>query len=199
MKSNQLPDNHKNREVKGTLAFDSPSAYALINRTLKPLEIPLIIECYELCTRNGGATEWPVMREPGASFNSRPARILEILLGTVRDPSATLLAGALISLVIDSPSFFEKEGTPGLALARESHTLTKESSPEAHSIALARLVDDLRHLHMTVLSPSERATILTHAVEVAALSAPSRLSDMVRAAVTRYQRYRETPKDAPAC
>jgi hypothetical protein len=152
----------ENREgLEGDLSFDSPKVWGHLRSTLDPSSLELISRAYHVASRRGGKREWPIMRPPGASYNPKPARVIEILIsiGKIADP--IVLAAAALSFAEDLPPDETKDLPPEcIAVAKQVIEAPERALPPAGKIIVARLLDEVRHLHMTVLSSEERLAYL---------------------------------------
>ncbi len=153
------------------LATLAPKVTALLSKELPTSVLLDLSSAFSKVTSATKLSEFPVVRIEGASFNPKPARLLEILWrdGLVRDP--LILRSALLSLALEGdmiPQGFTEEE---IHLAAEAIEYDGRNDVRigAQSIALARAIDTAWHLHMTNLDSNEQnktATklecILTH-------------------------------------
>lgn len=156
-----LMNAEEQRKHKGDLRWDSPAVYAVLEYAF-PQNIEILAQAYSLAWQHGGASDSPVIRAVGASFNPRPARLVSLLLseGQEKSPlavSAAFLASSSLSkeLVSDSPLL------DAWVLAQEAinRHQSAPSNPAACKIAVCLEIDLLRHLHMTDLSDAERKAL----------------------------------------
>ena len=152
------------RRDTGRLAQDSPAVMGAIRRIFSAEDVLLFESLYQAAALAGGLDEGPVLRIPNASFNPRPARICKILMREVKEQDMQVLGAALL---LSLPEQIPVE--PGFEQAFQfAHKLRsfieKPGYDTPHAIIerlhLAMLLDNLRHLHMTSLSPSEKEAVV---------------------------------------
>ena len=155
------------------LEAECPGLAVLLGRYFAAPTIEALAEDYYGASARGANQEFGVVREEGVSFNPRLARILTLLLreGGVRDPWVMRVAmyGAASS-----------EGSPleelDAQLAAEVRLLTLDpcsGSPWHKTIALAYILDRVRHLHMTTMTVSEREEYLRTVEQTSIVSGDS--------------------------
>ena len=115
----------------GKLSKDSPSLYSHLRRHFSPAELELGESIYSLCFNHSGPEFPEVSREPGMSFNPRPARVAEIILKEAGIKDIKLAYSAMLSLVPEN----KRTDFQGIF----------QTSP---AVDLAIALDDLRHFHM---------------------------------------------------
>lgn len=145
---------------KDRLAAECPGLSVLLGRYFDGPTLEALAQDYFAAAERGANQEAGVDREEGVSFNPRLARIVTLLLrdGGMRDPwmMRVSMYGAVLS---------EGGSLEGLdaQIASEARLLTDNSlkgSPWHKTIALAYILDRVRHLHMTSMSVSEREEYL---------------------------------------
>lgn len=147
----------------GELALDSPGLYKDLTRRLPDAALADLCAAYAEAAILGSLDDAPVQRAPGQSFNPRPGRLCQILLKELptNDPSL-LAAGFFLGCPPKNlkPKKTKKQHDFAIEKANALQALQAyTSSSEAHSplplpdlqqaLLLARMLDDLRHLHMT--------------------------------------------------
>ena len=147
----------------GDLTFDSQVVWGLVQRYVSKTIQPEILSAYEIACRNGALSEWPVKREPGASYNPRPARLMYLLLHEAKERDGVVIAAAPLAcadkLAEINVSHLSTYLHPSLKIAQEVRSDNFPISPQAVRVALSKLLDDIRHLHMTHFTPQERREV----------------------------------------
>ncbi len=186
--------------------FDSPGVWDLLKRYLDDCEVEQVWKAYAVAAQLGALDDYPVKRIPGASFNPRPARLMHILISEAGERSAIVLGACAL---VCAPKLADHSPTAGLTTAWElalkvikwlayPEPLLKNDTAQLsqHHIALAsaRILDDLRHLHMTSLSALEREKLISHHRNlIENLPAPDslqRIYTLIKSAVDRQGRHR---------
>ena len=116
----------------GDLKTDSPALFGELKRRFSIEEASRASVEYATCASKGGLNEGLIVRDPEVSFNPRPARICLILLKEVKEVSI----GEILEVL-------------------QVETLQQPALTTVPSVKLALIIDELRHLHMTKLSPQE--------------------------------------------
>ncbi|MFN8391450.1 MAG: hypothetical protein U0136_14275 [Bdellovibrionota bacterium] len=113
-------------------------------------------KAFQFSVDNGGLLELDFTREPGVSYNPRPARVGLILLNDVRSRSLDqIIAGFFATSASDAsalftePSFADPIRMASLALAAPESLLQADTLVEraARDLALALHLDRARHRH----------------------------------------------------
>ncbi len=155
---------------------------------------------FDFALQHGASREWPVERAPGASFNPRPCRIMQIIMREAKTKDRDLLLGSVLASVEDTELLTllrEPKLLRAIQIARAA--LRGDSSAETAIIRLALLLDQARHLHMTFLSSTERRQRAMDILKLCdelpinsleADSCGSSLARKVKQAVERYIRTR---------
>jgi hypothetical protein len=180
--------------MQSLLERESQTAFGALSRSALSLaDKERVITIYKLAAQSGAQSEYPIHREPGVTFNPRPARILLLLLKEGRCSYGRLVSAApLVTLPVASiTSIKELIETPEGILARDAH-ISPDSSPEAATLALTLALDAIRHLHMTILSTEEQQEKLNYYRELRDKlhcykgNIPERLQLLFETALTRY-------------
>lgn len=116
---------------------------------------------YSSAWKVGAGVEAPVLREPGASYNPRPARIATILIKECRDLTVVEIVACFWVPALEKGFEILNPNEAGQLLAKQSYSALHDVSsfnlkPQALRVAAAVLVDAIRHLHMSSLSSAER-------------------------------------------
>lgn len=127
------------------------SSDALYKRALKSFskqELSKIELAFESACDARGADESKIARTEGANFNPRPARVAQILFDETCNRDANMVASALIATV--DRSKITALGDALAQAAQETFLSPEVAVPgrDALAIALALMLDELRHLHM---------------------------------------------------
>ena len=159
--------------VTGRLAEECPGLAVLFGRYFDSATAETLAEDYFAAASRGGNHEDGVIREEGVSFNPRLARIVTVLLrdGGLRDPWMVRVAiyGA-VSSTGGSLEGIDAQLTSDVALLMRE---PREGQPWYTTIALAYLLDRVRHLHMTTLTGSAREEILRSVEQLPIVSGDS--------------------------
>ncbi len=177
----------------GDLMFDSPGVWDLIQRSIEISFHAEILSAYTLACRHGALSEWPVKREVGVSYNPRPARLMHILLQEAKERNGVIIAAApltcaenLSTISIDSLS---DQLRPSFELAQEVADEVCLPSQNVTRLVLSKLIDDIRHLHMTHFTASEQREYATRTQQklltLPEASKEERLSSLLVAALER--------------
>jgi hypothetical protein len=158
-----------------SLPETAPGLFSSLVKMFTPNELSNIEKNYEEVVSRGGAEEFPILREVDASFNPRPARIAAIVLADARpkDPARAILLGFWSCLITEGVvSTLESVVPEGLysSLLRINPSDYKANGDiDEVIVALAVRLDQVRHLHMTALSPTHKSAILQDAEDMALL------------------------------
>lgn len=115
----------------------------------------------------GGNDELGVAREDGVSFNPRIARVLSLVIQDCDDVGLRVLTVAAYSTLpgeVEIPADIRAD----VLAVREA---LPSSPPWASSVALAIMLDRVRHLHMSELPVSDKERVLS-AIESSPLLTP---------------------------
>ena len=106
----------------------------------------------------GGNAELGVVREEGGSFNPRIARLVSLVIQDCDDVTPRVLRAAVYSALPDDAE------VPQAVCADVSDIrgATPSSPAWVSSVALARMLDRVRHLHMAELPADQKEDILTN-------------------------------------
>lgn len=152
------------------LARSSPALLGSLKRSLSGEESTRVASAYRGAIERGAAIERGFIREAGASFNPRPARVLQLLIQEVH-AGEEVLTEALDALV-------------------SGHTPERRLCTR-HEVHLAIALDDLRHLHLRSADDPERAQLLQTAQTLLSHAAgtPScrRLCELLQHALLRQE------------
>ena len=137
----------------------APGFYAQAGRLLGASKLVALEAAYALSCAHSGLSESGVMRSDGASFNPRPARVAQIVLGEslLRDPD-TIAAAILACSEIESSALQDSTLSRAWQLAlqaRRCASAPHDAPAETQAIALALILDKTRHLHMQKLQPQQ--------------------------------------------
>jgi len=145
------------------LSFDAPAIFRQLQIVVSETDAAYIGRAYALSALSGGLNEWPVIREAGASHNPKPARLLHILLNEGKVKDREILCAAVLAC---ATRLTAKQGIDfGMAYSLAERSLEVQAEEAIvslktdHRLAylyLARKLDEIRHLHMTILSRAER-------------------------------------------
>jgi hypothetical protein len=148
------------------LDLDAPGFSALLRELLPPHLVTELANQYEQIHALTGHIEAYIEREEGASFNPRPARVARIVIedGGLSDfvtVSIALWAGSSALPVIDP---LPQGGlVEALRKIQDPVLETAELTIELFTVALAVLLDDVRHLHMSKRTVDLAKDLLTRA------------------------------------
>lgn len=134
-------------DFTGDLSHDSPQLAGHLRRFFSEMDRQALADIYKDVWKCGGCLD-EVLREPGVSFNPKPARLCCLLIqeGDVRD--AELLSITLLSCVPrNSPKLI-----PDSASAIRCRQTPIDTRLEP--LYVVHDIDILRHAHMELSSPS---------------------------------------------
>ena len=146
----------------GNLATDSPSIYQILKISVDNNSLNQIARLYKKATNLGALSEIPVVRQPQASFNPKPARLLNLVLSKadLNDLSALKLA---ILVCCDKNQLNSLEGNLDEVEVKHAlsiHAKDYKNLGKKEKIVLAcYFLDLIRHLHMTKLSSAEQSEL----------------------------------------
>ncbi len=149
-------------KAPATLQTTAPGLLRNCRHYFNSSELDRLNQAYALADTLGLCKESPVLRDPEASFNPRPARICQLILSETKTCTLELACLALLSRAApaDIPEIEESfpEIIPDLQLLQKFFESGKSQplSPNLCNVSLAILLDDARHLHMTALTLEER-------------------------------------------
>ena len=106
----------------------------------------------------GGNNELGVVREEGVSFNPRIARLVSLMIQDCDEVTPRILRATVCSALADDVEV-PQEVLPDVVDIRAA---TPSSPAWVSCIALAGMLDCVRHLHMTELPVVQKETILTN-------------------------------------
>lgn len=140
----------------------APKVFSILGRFLEPANFEQISADYQRCAELGGNTELGFVREDGASFNPRLARVLSLLVsdGKVSDPAILRAALYAATRVVFSGTRLEGFVPPELLRVVETVGDTSYAIPEAALIRGVIELDAIRHIHQRNLSVAERVEML---------------------------------------
>lgn len=141
--------------MKTSLEQLSPSLYRALERCCEKKGLDLLVEAFEYAVAHGGCTEHGVRRSEGVSFNPRPARICQIVLTDCAERRPEFLAAALLVACNERSASQALEDANALALQARIFLESEHSESDCEHLALALLLDEFRHLHMTSLSSGQ--------------------------------------------
>jgi len=157
-----------NQNLRGledsSMELRSPKTYFYLKEVFSEVELEQIGKSFLNVIRIAGPEEATTIREPGVSFNPRPARLCEILCREGDEKNLSAFIAVLASVVIDqrvAPEGFSPEETinagaiinfPNIPETPNKPSLTKET---IELCFLCRSIDKLRHLHMSSMSKTE--------------------------------------------
>jgi hypothetical protein len=140
----------------------SPALAASLSAFFNGAELEFLFASYRLACEVSALNEDRVIRENGAAFNPRPARIAAILIkeGKIRD--ANTIAAAFLACGEPSKISGLQIADHILSLSKQAQHIIKNgaavhnTSAEALTIAYAIILDGIRHLHMTNMTHAEQ-------------------------------------------
>jgi len=140
----------------GELRSDSPGLYRTLLRRMGKEGFARVERAYAEAARCGALEEAPVLRDPGASFNPKPARICQILVAELSEFRELVLSASMLSCVspekmVPIPLLSEEQAVALLVHEWLSGKHRRSTSVVVERISLALKLDQLRHLHMTGL------------------------------------------------
>ena len=196
-----MTENTNEWRLKGELTFDSPGVWSQVEDLYSKEDCGSIWKAYAIAAQLGALNDWPVMRASGVSYNSRPARLMHILLTPEVNPSARILAAAALACVSQLETHPPRDGlTQEWEVALKVQVLFAPEEAGDHTIhnpdvllvAYARILDQLRHLHMTSLARvkrEEQVELLANLVSrLPPLDRARRITIQIQAALDRSQR-----------
>lgn len=143
--------------------MDSIASYSkhlsgTLNSLVSAEDFETLEQAFIYAMRNGGGEEYGFLRQPGVSFNPRPARVALILIGDVGICDAEVLAAAIIATTGERLEGFAdgedstRDSVKSLARlallpVSELESLQTEHKHSGALIALALWLDRARHLH----------------------------------------------------
>jgi len=145
--------------IRGNLLSDSPGLALYLRNHLSPSELKAVAEAYSESVKLGGCNEGLVERDPEVSYNPRPARILKLLIEECGVSDVDLMIDALKAL----PLFESFEaGAVATTLTNIREKSANRLNKAEHLLGVM-LLDYLRHLHMSKISPEGLSAILKEA------------------------------------
>lgn len=189
----------KNTEHNRNLAsFDmldlAPKVTGMLSNGLSTSDLKEICRAFAKVSSAITLSDAPIIRPIGASFNSKPARILEILWRDGGQHNAFILRAALLSLSLEKEIVPQGFSEQELNLSQESlkYDGTTLVCREAEAIALARAIDLAWHLHMTNLDSNEKDKTATKLECILARSKTNnlypRMCQILETSLTRFRR-----------
>ncbi len=147
----------------------SPGLLILLQRLLPAAAVPLLVSDYEVAERCGGNQEPGVLREEGASFKPRIARVVSLLLKDFEVRDVTTLRAAVYATADTLTDAGQEIDSQAYALCQESRQpgFAKPSSAAAMLVAAAIELDSVRHLHMMSISIRQKELLLDAAGRLA--------------------------------
>ena len=164
----------------GNLLTDAPGFSELLRGAYGMEGFRAIFALYQLLGSVGALSDAPILRAPDASFNPRPARLSQIILGAYPDSPLPLVGATVLSLhpkpcTVRTPiegiktevALWMVGRACEVSEALQRHKTESSLSRESNIIIRAHLLDALRHLHMTSLTREARCQRVT---EIATLT-----------------------------
>ncbi|MBL7661351.1 hypothetical protein JNK13_01230 [bacterium] len=150
-------------QISEILAQSSPHLDGVFRRLQKysPQELELLKTAYQTAILNHGAVEPDFSRDPGVSFNPRPARISLILINTVDISDLQSICAGMLACIpnLDSVDKLPQRLSDAAAIAQASQLpATAIKLPEALIINAALFLDRARQSHRS--SKQELPTLL---------------------------------------
>lgn len=148
-----------------TLERTAPGLFHALRRAFPA---PVVVELgrlYEAAVGAVGLESPAIPREPGVSFNPWPARISRILLSD-GEASAETIGAALESFVsVEQVSLVSPLASRETTAEVRAALLSFEAplSEPGEGIILARLLDEVRHLHLSNLDITTRYSVVERA------------------------------------
>ena len=188
----------------GELKHDSPGLLGLVRQFLREDEVKQLAEVYCEACRCGALNESSVVRQPGISYNPRPARICQILINECSEKGLRVLGAAMYACAArngESGSAFVEEWQIAsrvrmeISNYRDGHRFELTEVEEA--IFLAVKLDELRHMHMTPLPEEHKRDVYRQVKEklVPSIvhSSSSRLKALIESWLNRFERGMSRP------
>lgn len=133
-----------------------PGLVSVLSRTLDRRDVEALAADYEVVVAHGGNEELAITREEGLSFNPRVARIV---LLSHREAGVTSLHQLRVALYSAVDAGHPVCGEDAVAVERDLarvRGISREDSEWMKGVAIVRLLDEVRHLHMTTLGGEAR-------------------------------------------
>jgi len=137
--------------LTGDIWQDAPALAVKLSGIYSADQCSIIFRIFNEVSKRGGSNEGPVLREEGVNFNSRPARIAQIIMSESHEKDVDLLIIAM-QATVDVPAGSE-ESFPNLL-----------ELPGI--VAGALLLDGVRHMHMSTQTRDVITNRLKNASEV---------------------------------
>ena len=139
--------------VNRAIRAKSPHLAGSLEKILTPAQCSELDEVWNYVVQAGGMAEIGFEREPGVSYNPRPARVGLILLSNFEVTEVHVIAAGFLSCVDDSVAYSGALAKDATKLAERSKHSIRElaAAPENDEVllvALARHLDDVRHFHL---------------------------------------------------
>lgn len=153
--------------LTGVLSKDSPGLLLQLSLVLAPPKIVELSDVYAKLFEFGLVSEGDVKRAINASYNPRPARIMQIMVAEEKEASSDVLASSILACLEPAKLLAIQAQFPKFSpLAIASHNFPKDcdTSIEAQRIALALRLDLIRHLHMSTLDITAQITLYNSTV-----------------------------------
>lgn len=185
----------------GVLKTDALGLYVTLCQVFTKSEVTELEEIYQRAWTAGAGEEAPVRREPGVSYNPKPARLAAILLKEVkpiafsevasafwmaREPLDTATQSASSRSGQLSQCCYESQA----AMAFNQLTEDAEGSPSIYKLQGALLLDKLRHLHMSEISREQIQVIINltqrYLSRIASTPQLARIATLISHAARRY-------------
>jgi len=155
---------------------DSPAMASALSKVTSAEEFRHLADLYCLAASFGACDEGKIRRKEDVSFNPRPARIVQLLMKEAGINQIVFIAGAILSCatteISDLSILSEQElltfsNTKSLLCLKDTPAKIKFDTEESQ-IFLAHILDEVRHLHMTIMEEDEMNLIVTRAESVLA-------------------------------
>lgn len=155
------PHHDKPTSRIGVLAHDAPAFHGALCRALTVDQIGVLVELYRAITERCGFDDADIVREPGVSFNPKPARVCQILMKNFGLYEAVVIGAGIVAAggprgVMATHERFPEQATLADEALRVEAELPTSLAPFASTgIFLACLIDRCRHLHLVRLDRQE--------------------------------------------
>ncbi len=179
-----------------SLSTRAPGLFRDLGKILTAPGLTLAQRAFARAYNGSKEYELQLVRPPEANYNTRAARVPQILINELGEQDLTTLlasilaAGTPVAAPHNSPSETNGELNEAEFLAQQA-LAGKVASESSERIWLALVLDDLRHLHMHRLTlPEKQNKLALLKVRVADLIFPSnqRIHSLAKAGVDRLER-----------
>jgi hypothetical protein len=185
------------------IQLHSPHLYGYLTRTYSEDDLEYLTKAFKISIEHGGLRELDFEREPGVSYNPRPARIGIILLSECKVNDRQILATAFLASVLQyQPNAVETVRTAfpelydiALKSSFKPDKIERNSkSMPIHLISGVLAIDRARHLHLakdiSISTIQQFIKDLDIQIELAKTCSP-RLEILLTSWKQRYERYRQ--------